>query len=91
MDLALVFQDQVDDLASSTWAKQPPPHSPVRVALVLRLTTPRCELQHAQHLGIAVKRLIRQCGDLLQGLTVGDYVIHLPAQPLADQGLDLLT
>jgi hypothetical protein len=59
MDLALVFQDQVDNVASPAGAEQPPPHSPVRVALVLRLATPRRELEHAQHVGVAVQRLIR--------------------------------
>ena len=41
-------------------------------------------------LGVAVERLVRQRGDLLQGLAVGDDAIHLPAQSLADHGLDLI-
>jgi hypothetical protein len=61
MDLALVFQNQVDDLASPARAEQPPPHRPLRVALMLRLATPRRELEHTQHVDVdvAVQRLIR--------------------------------
>jgi hypothetical protein len=65
VDLALVFEDEVDDLPSMMRSEGPPAHWPVRIGRVLRLPIPRRQLQSIQHRGERRHGLVRERVNLL--------------------------
>lgn len=90
MDLPLPLQNQITNGALAVSAEHQLPHRDVRLVLVLSAAIPGCQLEHIKHLGIERQRPGRQRSDLVQRCAVGNDAVHLSAEPLADQRLNVL-
>jgi hypothetical protein len=77
---ALVLKDQIYDEALVIRAERHNAHVAVRSLPVVRLTTPRSDLQQRQHLGVGDQRRRRQPLEVTHRLRVGLQLVHLQAQ-----------
>lgn len=84
VDLLPLLSDQIYELPSLASAECSAPDCSGRVALVVRLTIPRSQLQDLQHLAVSVQALVWQCSYLRDRDRIRDDPVHLLALPLAD-------
>lgn len=89
LHLAVVFQDQIDDLSATLRTKPHSPHRAIWLRVVVRRTAPRREFQQIERAAIGEQQTFWQCLGLRHDLVVGDDPVHLPAETPIDDIAEL--